>query len=241
VRKYNQIIGTASADIPAGAHMHVHNLVMTEVEHDFAIGSAAYPVEMAVEPATFMGIRRADGRVATRNHIGILTSVNCSARVARAIADHFRRDLRPEVLAHFPNVDGVVALTHGVGCGVDTRSAGMAMVRRALAGYAVHPNFGAVLMIGLGCEANQISDILAERGLSTGDALRTFTIQEQGGTAKTIQHGIEQIKAILPMINNVKREPSRRRTSLSVSNAAAPTAIPASLPILRWGPRSTCL
>ncbi|WPE22671.1 altronate dehydratase family protein [Shinella zoogloeoides] len=207
VRKYNQIIGAASADIPAGAHIHVHNLVMTEVEHDFAIGSAAEPVEMAAEPATFMGIRRADGRVATRNYIGILTSVNCSARVARAIADHFRRDLRPEVLADFPNVDGVVALTHGIGCGVDTRSEGMAMVRRTLAGYAVHPNFGAVLMIGLGCEANQISDILAERGLAAGEGLRTFTIQEQGGTAKTIQHGIEQIKAMLPAINDVEREP----------------------------------
>ncbi|NVP58255.1 UxaA family hydrolase [Mycoplana rhizolycopersici] len=207
VRKYNQIIGAASADIPVGAHIHVHNLVMTQVEHDFAIGSAAHRVEMAVEPATFMGIRRADGRVATRNYIGILTSVNCSARVARAIADHFRRDLRPEMLADFPNVDGVVALTHGIGCGVDVRSEGMAMVRRTLAGYAVHPNFGAVLMIGLGCEANQIADILAERGLSSSEALRTFTIQEQGGTAKTVKHGIEQIKAMLPMINDVKREP----------------------------------
>ena len=83
----------------------------------------------------------------------------------------------------------------------------MAIVRRTLAGYAVHPNFGAVLMIGLGCEANQISDILAERGLSAGTGLRTFTIQEQGGTARTIQHGIEQIKAMLPAINDVKREP----------------------------------
>jgi altronate hydrolase len=207
VRRYNQVIGAASDDIPAGAHVHVHNLAMTEIEHDYAIGADSQPTAMVSEPATFMGIRRVDGRVATRNYIGIVTSVNCSARVARSIADHFRRDIRPEVLADFPNVDGVVALTHGIGCGVDVRSDAMAMVRRTLAGFAVHPNFAAVLFVGLGCEANQIADIMASRGLKTGQTLKAFTIQEQGGTAKTISHGIELIKQMLPQVNAVTREP----------------------------------
>lgn len=207
VRKYHQIIGVASADIPAGAHVHVHNLAMTDVANDYAIGADAKPTEMVAEPATFMGIKRPDGRVATRNYIGILVSVNCSARVARAIADHFRKDLRPEALAAFPNVDGVVALTHGTGCGVDVKSDAMAMMRRTLAGYAHHPNFGGVLMIGLGCEANQIPEILEAGHLQTGATLQTFTIQEKGGTAKAIQYGIEQVKAMLPIVNNVQREP----------------------------------
>jgi altronate hydrolase len=204
VRRYNQVIGAASDDIPAGAHVHVHNLVMAEVEHDYAIGADARPTDFVDQPATFMGIEREDGTVATRNYIGIITSVNCSARVARSIADYFRRDIRPESLGEFPNVDGVVALTHGFGCGVDVRSDGMAMVRRTLAGFATHPNFGAIVFVGLGCEANQISEIMKVRSLEENDRLKAFTIQEQGGTAKTIQHGIEQIKQMLPMVNDVK-------------------------------------
>ncbi len=207
VRKYNQIIGAASVDIAAGAHIHVHNLEMMEVEHDFAIGQDFQPVEQEANPVTFMGIKRPDGRVATRNYIGILTSVNCSARVARAIADHFRRDINPSALADFPNVDGVVALTHGIGCGVDVSSEGMAMVRRTISGYAIHPNFGAVVIVGLGCEANQISTIMDERELSEKETLQAFTIQALGGTAKTIQHGIEKIRSILPTVNEVHREP----------------------------------
>ena len=207
VRRYNQIIGTASQDIAAGAHVHVHNLAMADVAHDYAIGVDARPTDFVPNPATFLGIRRPDGRIATRNYIGIITSVNCSARVARSIADYFRRDIRPEALADYPNVDGVVALTHGMGCGVDVRSDAMAMVRRTMAGFAVHPNFAAVLLVGLGCEANQIGDILAARGLSTGQSLHAFTIQDEGGTSKAIQRGIETIKAMLPNVNKVVREP----------------------------------
>jgi altronate hydrolase len=207
VRRYNQIIGTASQDISAGAHIHVHNLAMADVTHDYAFGADARDTAFVEKPATFMGIRRPDGRIATRNYIGVITSVNCSARVARSIADHFRRDLRPEALADYPNVDGVVALTHGMGCGVDVRSDAMGMVRRTFAGFAVHPNFAAVIFVGLGCEANQIGDILESRGLSTGQSLRAFTIQDLGGTSKAIQHGVELIKGMLPEINDVKREP----------------------------------
>jgi len=207
VRRYNQVIGLASAAIPAGSHIHVHNLAMTDVEMDHAIGADARPTAPATEPATFMGYRRPDGRAATRNYIGIISSVNCSARVVRSIADHFRRDIRPEALADFPNVDGVVALTHGIGCAVDSKSESMRIVRRTLAGFATHPNFAAVLFIGLGCETNQISEIMAQGGLAEGAKLKAFTIQDQGGTPKTIEHGIAQIKAMLPAANAIAREP----------------------------------
>ena len=109
VRRYNQIIGIARIDIEPGQHVHTHNLAMAEFARDYAFCADAKPTDYVTEPATFMGIVRSDGRVATRNYIGILSSVNCSATVSRAIADHFRRDIHPEALAEYPNVDGVVA------------------------------------------------------------------------------------------------------------------------------------
>ena len=125
--------------------------------------------------------------------------------VAHAIADHFRRDIHPEALADHPNVDGVVALTHGGGCGIDTMGPAMQLLRRTLAGYAVHPNFHSVLMIGLGCEANQISGVLAAHNLDEGERIRVFTIQDTGGTTKSIARGIELIREMLPEANRVKR------------------------------------
>ena len=125
---------------------------------------------------------------ATRNYIGILSSVNCSATVVRAIADQFRRDVFPQALADFPNVDGVVALTHGTGCGMDMGDS-MTLLRRTLGGYAKHANFGAVLMIGLGCEANQITALIGAEGLKEGERLRTYNMQDVGGTAKAISRG----------------------------------------------------
>jgi len=210
LRRYGQIIGFASRAIEAGEHVHVHNLAMGDFARDYAFGVDAVAAAPLREES-FLGIRRADGRVATRNYIGILTSVNCSATVARAIADHFRRDINPAALADYPNVDGVVALTHGVGCAVDPGGEALAMLRRTLGGYAIHPNFAAVLMIGLGCETNQIPDLLAAQGLSCGEQLRTFTIQDSGGTAKTVARGIEQVKSLLPMANRVQREPVSAR------------------------------
>lgn len=154
-----------------------------------------------------MGIKRADGRVATRNYIGILTSVNCSATAARAIADSFSRQHSPLALADFPNVDGVVALTHGTGCGMDTQGLGMQLLQRTLAGYAAHPNFAAILVLGLGCEANQIKDLLGKAGLSEGKALRFFNIQDAGGTRKAVAQGVALVKEMLPSANAVTREP----------------------------------
>jgi len=203
VRRYNQIIGFASRDIAPGEHVHLHNLAMGTFDRDYAFGADAKPTQYVAEPATFMGIVRPDGRVATRNYIGILSTVNCSATVARGIADHFTR----ERLAAFPNVDGVVALTHGSGCGMDTHGEGMQVLRRALGGYARHANFAGVLMIGLGCEANQISSLLGAEKLTEGPLLQTFSIQDTGGTAKTIAHGIKLIEAMLAHANDVMRQP----------------------------------
>jgi len=209
VRRYGQIIGFASQDIRAGQHVHVHNLAMGSFDRDAAAvaGLDARPTEPATEQATFLGIVRADGRVATRNYIGVLTSVNCSATVARAIADQFRRDIRPEALADYPNVDGVVALTHGAGCAVDADGEGLAVLRRTLAGYARHANFAAVLVIGLGCETNQISSWIEHEGLTPGAALQAFNIQDAGGTALSVQRGVEAVQALLPQANRVMRVP----------------------------------
>ncbi len=206
LRRYGQIIGFASQPIAAGEHVHVHNLAMGDFARDYAFGVDAKGTPASTDD-TFMGIVRADGRVATRNYIGILTSVNCSATVARAIADHFRRDIHPEALAPYPNVDGVVALTHGVGCAVDPGGEALAMLQRTLGGYAVHANFASVLMIGLGCETNQIPDLLAAQGLNSSHTLRTFTIQGTGGTTRTIASGIAQVKSLLAEADQVRREP----------------------------------
>ena len=210
VRRYNQIIGFASKPIATGEHVHTHNLDMGankgDFARDYAVGADVKPEPVKLA-ASFMGIKRADGRVATRNYIGILSSVNCSATAARAIADHFSRHNNPAALKDFPNVDGVVALTHGTGCGMDTDGLGMQILQRTLTGYATHPNFAGVLVVGLGCESNQINAWLAHGSLTEGDNLRVFSIQDTGGTAKTVAKGIALINDMLPRANAVQREP----------------------------------
>ncbi len=207
VRRYDQIIGMATRDIAAGEHVHTHNLAFSDFAREHAPGAAAQPTAYVDQPATFQGIVRADGRVATRNYIGVLTSVNCSATAARAIADYFRRDIRPEALADFPNVDGVVALTHGMGCATASDGEELHVLRRTLGGYAKHPNFAAVLVVGLGCETNQITGLIAQEGLQENVKLATFNIQDTGGTRKTVDKGVALIKAMLPEANRATREP----------------------------------
>ena len=207
VRSYNQVIGTATAAIAPGQHVHVHNLAYSDFARQHEPGAAVTPTAYAAEPATFDGIVRADGRVATRNYIGVLTSVNCSATAARAIADRFRRDIHPEALAGYPNVDGVVALTHGMGCATDSEGEELEVLRRTLGGYARHPNFAAVLVVGLGCETNQIQGLVAQEGLQEGADLVTFSIQDTGGTARTVARGVELIQGMLPRANRVQRQP----------------------------------
>ncbi|MFL6570918.1 MAG: UxaA family hydrolase, partial [Burkholderiales bacterium] len=202
VRRYNQIIGFATRDIAAGDHVHVHNIAMGDFQRDYAFSSLVKKTDYVEKPATFQGIVRADGRVATRNYIGILTSVNCSATVARMIAKHFENRLDD-----YPNVDGVVALTHKTGCGMASDGEATDILRRTIAGYARHPNFFSSQLVGLGCEANQINVLLSSEKLKKSERFGAFTIQEKGGTRKAVENGIARIKEMLPEANKVKREP----------------------------------
>jgi len=202
VRKYGQILGFAIEPIAPGEHVHTHNMAMGDFARDYAFGIDAHPTEPVAQPATFQGIVRADGRVATRNYLGILTTVNCSASAARFIAEQFRGGL-----AEFPNIDGVVALGHGSGCGMGSEGEPMDLLRRTIAGYARHPNFAGVLVLGLGCETNQISGLMRAEGLEEGPTLTAMTIQDTGGTTKTVREGVARLKAMLPAANDVRRQP----------------------------------
>ncbi|MBL9034430.1 MAG: UxaA family hydrolase, partial [Rhodospirillaceae bacterium] len=163
VRKYNQIIGVATADIAPGQHVHVQNCAMSEFERDYAFCADAHPTAYFTgkDRATFQGIVRADGRVATRNYIGVMTTVNCSATVAKRVAAAFENG----GLDEYPNIDGVVALVHSTGCGMATKGEGFDALQRVLWGYLRHPNFAGVLLIGLGCEAAQIRFLLEAYGI----------------------------------------------------------------------------
>jgi arabinonate dehydratase len=205
VVKYDQVIGFATAAIPAGAHVHVHNCGMAEFDRDYDFCAGAKPTEMVPEGerATFQGYRRASGKAGTRNYIGILTSVNCSATVARYIAEAFNRT---GILDDYPNVDGVAAFVHSTGCGMADSGDGYEALQRTLWGYAQHPNFAGVLMVGLGCEVNQIPFLLDAYGLKHGETFQTLTIQDTGGTRRTVDAAIERIKAMLPAANAARRE-----------------------------------
>ena len=205
IRRYGQIIGFATAPIAPGEHVHVQNCGMGDFSKDYAWGVDARPTDFIASPATFQGIRRPDGRVATRNYIGIVTSVNCSAHVAALAADAFRRNpfTGQDGLADFPNVDGVVALTHKTGCGMSTSEA-LALLRRTLGGYARHTNFASVVVIGLGCEMNQIGGLMSEQKLS--GRLRSLEIQEMGGTRKTVAAAVGFVREALADANHVERE-----------------------------------
>jgi altronate hydrolase len=205
VRRYGQIIGFATQSIAPGEHVHEHNCGMGDFAKDYAYGVDARPTPNFEEAATFMGIRRADGRVATRNYIGILTSVNCSAHVAGLVADVFKKNpfTGDNPLADFPNVDGVVALTHKTGCGM-TESEPLTVLRRTLGGYARHVNFATVVVMGLGCEVNQIGGLLQEQKLA--GRLRNMDIQTMGGTRKTVEAGVAFVREALADANRVQRE-----------------------------------
>ena len=204
IRKYDQIIGFAAEPIAAGDHVHVHNVEMHEFERDYAFGAEAKPTEFVPEPeqATFQGFRRANGKVGTRNYVGVLTSVNCSATVARYIA----RTAEEQLLEKYPNVDGVVALTHSTGCGMADTGEGYDNLQRVLWGYARHPNFAGILMVGLGCEVNQIDFLLEAYGIERGPLFQTMNIQSSGGTRQTVERGVAMIAEMLPVANRAQRE-----------------------------------
>ncbi|MDQ1288307.1 MAG: altronate hydrolase [Actinomycetota bacterium] len=209
VRKYGHVIGVTTRDIRAGEHVHEHNLGMPEAVDTSPTGRTASP---AVPPRpelpagirrTFDGFRRPGGTVGTRNYIGVLTTVNCSATVARQIA----RRTEDQVLADHPGaVDGVIALTHGTGCGMASRGEGWDVLRRTLRGYARHPNLGGLLVVGLGCEVNDLRTLTA--GLGTDPALPvcSFTIQDSGGTAAAVAHGVDRVRAMAADLGGAVRE-----------------------------------
>ena len=204
VTKYNVVIGFAASDIKAGSLVHSHNIEFRDFDRDYAFARDYEPVHLLPESerASFQGIVRKNGQVATRNYIGVLSTVNCSATVVRRIADWFT----PEKLADYPNVDGVVAFSHGLGCGMEMSGEPMSLLRRTIAGFARHPNLAASLIVGLGCERNQVAGLIKEEELLTGPRLHTFTMQDTGGTRKTIEAGVAAVQALLPEANRVQRE-----------------------------------
>jgi len=208
VRKYDTVIGVADRDIAAGDHVHSHNLRLVDFYRDPAFCQDVRPVEYVPESerATFLGYVRPDGRVGTRNFIGILASVNCSATVIKHIAAHFTR----ERLADYPNVDGVVAFAQSSGCGMSSPSEHFDLLRRTIAGYARHANLAGVLIVGLGCERNQVNGLVESQGLASslapGEQLHTLVMQDTGGTRATIEAGIRAVESMLPRANACQRE-----------------------------------
>ncbi|MEN9854916.1 MAG: hypothetical protein RL186_791 [Pseudomonadota bacterium] len=201
VRKYGASIGRASTDILPGAHVHTHNLDFVPSTHGTEIGQDVRP-GTALPTRHFQGFKRSNGRFGTRNHIGILTSVNCSATVAKRVASAFQS---PQ-LADYPHVDGVSAFSHSLGCGGASSGEGFENLQRTLAGYATHPNLHSVVIVGLGCEVNQLDRLMVDMGLQASDRIHMFNIQDLGGTARAIEHGRGLVQELLQDANACRRE-----------------------------------
>ncbi len=205
VLKFGQIIGFATEDIVPGEHVHTQNCGFVAFERDYAFCQDATP-EPLLPPearATFEGFRRGNGRAGTRNYIGIISSVNCSATVARFIAEEVARS---GLLDDYPTVDGVIPLVHGTGCGIDYNGETFEILKRTTWGYACNPNMAGVLVVGLGCEGFQIARMKEAYGITESDTFRTMTIQETGGTKKTIAAGVDAIRNMLPIAARSRRE-----------------------------------
>jgi altronate dehydratase len=204
VRRYGQIIGAATVEIPAGAHVHVQNLAMSDHPEDYAFASGAQPLPVADEARTFLGYRRADGRSGTRNYLGVLTSVNCSGSVARFIAEAAEKTEWFRAMRH---VDGIVPIVHGSGCGMSGQDEGYATLFRTLQGYARNPNFAGILLVGLGCEVMQIPDLIGAARMRADGNFRYMTIQQTGGTRATVARGVEMLEEMAARAEAARREP----------------------------------
>jgi altronate hydrolase len=206
ILKFGQIIGYATQPIGLGAHIHSHNCAFGAHDQTYDIGADYVPVDYVPDNQrrTFKGYRRADGGAGTRNFIALCATVNCSATVIRHIADRVNGS---GVLDAYPNIDGVIALAHGTGCGMASSGEGYEALQRVLWGYATHPNVGATIFIGLGCEVMQIGRMKEMFGASGNERFHGLTIQETGGTRKTIEAGVAAITAMLPEVNKATREP----------------------------------
>ncbi|MFN4203865.1 MAG: UxaA family hydrolase [Tabrizicola sp.] len=204
VLRYGQAIGQAIEDIPAGAHIHSHNLGMGPHSADYAIGADARPLP-PLPPREFLGYARADGQFGTRNHIGILTSVNCSGSVARFIAEAAEKD---PVLSAMPNIDGFVPIVHNTGCGMSGTNEGYATLMRTLKGYARNANFGGILLVGLGCEVMQVPDLVGQGRLRPDGNFRYMTIQGEGGTRATIERALKVLREMAEVAAQATRAPA---------------------------------
>ncbi len=204
VRRYGQMIGLATAPIAAGAHVHGHNLGMGAYHQDAAFGSDARALPAIDTARSFLGYHRADGKVGTRNYLGVLTSVNCSGSVARFIAEAAGKS---GLLDDFPNVDGVVPILHGTGCGMGP-GAGYDVLHRTLQGYARNPNFGGILLVGLGCEVLQIPDLVGRGRMRADTNIRSMTIQATGGTRRSVEMGLALLREIAAEANRATRAPA---------------------------------
>jgi altronate hydrolase len=202
VYRYGQVIGFAQTDIAAGDWVHEHNVYLHDFSRHYRFTEDARPTIPAETPRTFQGYKRANGRYGTRNYVAVLTSVNCSASASRFIVEEINRS---GILANYPNVDGAIALVHGTGCGLDVNGEAHELLKRTQWGYATNPNVGGVLMVGLGCEAFQIPRFMKAYGLIESTTFRSLTIQETGGTRKTVAAGVEAIRQMLPVVDAAQR------------------------------------
>ena len=210
VRRYGHTIGFATADIRPGDHVHSHNLAVGDFARNYTFGAGVTPVDYVPEDGrrTFLGYERPNGRVGTRNTIAVISTVNCSAHAAWRIARHFTQ----EQLSAFPNVDGVIAVTHGLGCSSGIGDMAYTLLQRTLAGVARHPNVAAYILVGLGCEVNQIDALVENYDLCSGAGLlpgcaAQLAIQSLGGNRKTIEAGIAAVDRLLPQVNAAARTP----------------------------------
>jgi altronate hydrolase len=207
IRKYGQIIGFAQGRIPPGHHVHTHNVVMKNFERDYQFCAEARPVSLypPEKMRSFQGYARPGGRVGTRNYVAVISSVNCSASVSHYVRDRFRAD---DFKRDFPNVDGVIAFTHKGGCAMDPGQP-QAVLQRVLAGIGRHPNISGYVMIGLGCEVNQIDALRHAHkldALSPGESAPTFmNIQTTGGVRKTVEAGVAAVTKLLGPANDLMR------------------------------------
>src|SRR5436853_350339 len=207
VRKYGQIIGFASAAIAAGDHVHAHNLGVKDFGRDYEFSTDLKQFAPVTEARTFGGYLRPDGRVGTRNYVAVISSVNCSASVSNYVRDRFRT---PEFRRDYPNIDGVIAFTHKSGCNVQPGDP-FHTLRRVHVGLARHPNIAGYVMMGLGCEGNQVEFLRKDFGLDQvkiGQPGPSFmTIQQTGGVMKTVERAVEAVRRILPAAEQARRTP----------------------------------
>ncbi len=205
VKKYGQTLGFATRDILIGEHVHTHNLGMQDFTRDYAWCVDAKSLSEPDTPVEFSGFPRASGEVGTRNYVAVISSVNCSASVSRYVADHFRDNRFKE---EFPHVDGVVAFTHKSGCGILPDEPAL-LLQRVMAGIATHPNIGGYVIIGLGCEVNQVSQLIDDprlkKSTDSQEKPPVFTIQQVGGVRKTVDAAIASVEALLPSVNACQR------------------------------------